>query len=79
MLATHDMEATLDFYENKLGWKRSKMSNDALILFDVSGLFIGLYSREALLRWSHPTRGIVEPKDFIALAEEMNLIQAMGV
>ncbi|HEY5603588.1 MAG TPA: EAL domain-containing protein [Gammaproteobacteria bacterium] len=34
---------------------------------------------EALLRWNHPTGGIVGPNDFIALAEETNLIQPMGV
>ncbi|WP_455365568.1 sensor domain-containing protein [Kaarinaea lacus] len=39
----------------------------------------GLVGAEALLRWSHPKRGIVEPRDFIALAEETNLIQPMGV
>ena len=38
----------------------------------------GLVGAEALIRWSHPKRGIVEPKDFISLAEEINLIQAMG-
>ncbi|WP_455200370.1 EAL domain-containing protein [Kaarinaea lacus] len=43
--------------------------------FSNDGCLVGA---EALLRWSHPRRGIVEPKDFIALAEEMNLIQAMG-
>ncbi|WP_455208710.1 EAL domain-containing protein [Kaarinaea lacus] len=44
--------------------------------FNNQGALVGA---EALLRWSHPKRGIVEPKDFIALAEEANLIQSMGV
>jgi EAL domain-containing protein (putative c-di-GMP-specific phosphodiesterase class I) len=33
---------------------------------------------EALIRWNHPERGIVGPNDFIALAEETNLIQTIG-
>lgn len=34
-------------------------------------------SAEALVRWRHPTRGLVMPNDFISVAEECNLIGAM--
>lgn len=33
---------------------------------------------EALLRWMHPTRGMVLPADFISLAEETSLIIPIG-
>jgi diguanylate cyclase (GGDEF)-like protein len=32
---------------------------------------------EALVRWRHPTRGIVAPADFISIAEDLNVLAAI--
>jgi EAL domain-containing protein (putative c-di-GMP-specific phosphodiesterase class I) len=31
-----------------------------------------------LVRWQHPTRGLLQPADFVPWAEESDLVQAIG-
>jgi len=38
----------------------------------------GINHVEALIRWQHPTRGLVPPLDFIPVAEDSGLIQQVG-
>ena len=44
-------------------------------LVRTDGTIIGI---EALLRWRHPTRGLVGPEEFVPIAEESGLIVQLG-
>ncbi len=60
---------------------RSAIENDELELhyqplLNVEGETITGF--EALMRWRHPTRGMVQPSEFIPLAEETGLITDLG-
>jgi len=37
-----------------------------------------IHKAEALIRWHHPTRGLISPADFISIAEETGLIIEIG-
>ena len=37
-----------------------------------------IHKAEALLRWQHPTRGVIYPAEFISIAEKTGLIIAIG-
>jgi len=60
---------------------RQAMANDELWLlyepaFDIRGEH--LVGFEALVRWNHPTHGLIPPSRFVGLAEESGLIVALG-
>ncbi|MDX7950439.1 EAL domain-containing protein [Lichenihabitans sp. Uapishka_5] len=60
---------------------RRALENDEFELFyqpllDLASTEVRAF--EALMRWNHPTRGLVGPVEFIPVAERMGLIDAMG-
>ncbi len=60
---------------------RQALANDELELFfqpKIDARSGKVTAAEALLRWNHPTRGMVMPGDFIALAERSGLIGPIG-
>jgi EAL domain-containing protein (putative c-di-GMP-specific phosphodiesterase class I) len=60
---------------------RRAIRNDELLLHYQpllalpSGDIVGV---EALIRWRHPTRGLIPPNDFIPIAEESDLVGELG-
>ncbi|MBI4756013.1 MAG: EAL domain-containing protein [Betaproteobacteria bacterium] len=81
------------FYEGRMNaeqWERLTLGGDLRKALDQGQLLL-LYQpqvrlsdgvvvgAEALMRWQHPSRGIVSPAVFIPLAEESGLIEPMGL
>lgn len=60
---------------------RRAVENDEFVMYyqaRVDSHTAAATSFEALVRWAHPSRGIVEPREFIPLAEETGLILTLG-
>ncbi len=49
-LGVKDLNSSIDFYENKFGWKRSELSNNELIIYQLNGIYLALYSRNELAK-----------------------------
>ena len=65
-------------FENDL--RRAIVRQELYVLYQpqvdsATGRFDGA---EALVRWAHPEKGVISPADFIPLAEDLNLIGAVG-
>ncbi len=60
---------------------RQALENEEFVLYYQPQLDLRtnrIVGAEALIRWQHPTRGIVAPGPFIAFAEETGLIEQIG-
>ena len=47
-LGVNDLQVSAGFYENTLGWKRSPMSSENIVFFELNGIHLSLYNRKAL-------------------------------
>ena len=47
-LGVKNLDTSIDFYENKFGWKRSPMSSENIVFFDLNGIHLSLYNCKAL-------------------------------
>jgi diguanylate cyclase (GGDEF)-like protein/PAS domain S-box-containing protein len=73
----HDMQERMRL-ESDL---RNALTNGELLLYYQPKFEIGsthIKGAEALVRWLHPQRGLVQPADFIPLAESTGLIVPLG-
>ena len=80
---------TFDPIMNARAWNRLELESDLRRAIDEGDLFLvyqpivdlgtgSVPEVEALVRWRHPLRGIVQPSDFVAVAEESDLIFRLG-
>jgi diguanylate cyclase (GGDEF)-like protein len=57
------------------------VSGEGLVLYyqpQVRATDLAIVGLEALLRWQHPTRGLISPAQFIPIAEETGVIRELG-
>ena len=73
-------EDALRRLETEVGIREGLVSNEFEVFYQplVQAHTGQLVAAEALVRWNHPTRGLLTPIDFIAVAEATGLIVPLG-
>src|SRR5690606_36371326 len=78
---TADMhQQAMERLERETDLRKALQRNEFLLVYQPqievdTGRTVGV---EALVRWLHPTRGLVSPAEFIPLAEDSGLISQIG-
>jgi diguanylate cyclase (GGDEF)-like protein len=78
---TEDMgEQAFERFELLTALRRALKRNEFYLVYqpEIDLASGGLRAMEALLRWNHPQRGLLEPHAFIAVAEDSELIIPLG-
>jgi diguanylate cyclase (GGDEF)-like protein len=81
--------STYEVQSNEQAQDRTSLTNDLrqaivkreLVLYFQPQIDLrrgGIVGVEALVRWQHPTRGLIMPADFITIAEQSGLIEQVG-
>ncbi|NER15014.1 VOC family protein [Leptobacterium flavescens] len=47
-LGVSDLKTSTEFYEEKLGWKKTDSSNESISFFELNGILLSLYPTEKL-------------------------------
>ena len=75
------MESSMVSHLQLAGELQRAIERDELVVFYQPSVVLSsqkIAGLEALVRWQHPTRGLVLPNDFIPIAEESGLILSIG-
>jgi EAL domain-containing protein (putative c-di-GMP-specific phosphodiesterase class I) len=90
--AKHRGRATFEVYDETMrltsvdklaietGLRRALVQDELVLLYQPQVRLgdMSMVSAEALVRWRHPSRGLVDPHEFLGVAEEMGLMRPIG-
>jgi diguanylate cyclase (GGDEF)-like protein/PAS domain S-box-containing protein len=79
--ADEAVESTIDILDMENELRTALVNNEMCIHYQpkVNILTEKVVGMEALLRWRHPTKGLILPNDFLPVAENTGLIHELGI